>query len=225
LHFVSNSSYAENLIKIGIPQKLVYNHGALAVENTARIQIQSLPKVKEKFGINHDLFYLFTFHPVTTSPNFGLKDLKLLTKLLVTYCTYPIYFTKANIDNGGVKFNQFLRLCERKFPNKFYSIKKDLNQDYLSILQASIAIIGNSSSGVIEAPLLNVPSINFGNRQKGRVTTPLVYSVNRSSQKTRRAIRLIEKTTLTRNKKLFGNGQTSQKILETLLKHYRKNYD
>lgn len=229
IHFVSNISYANNLKKIGIPQTSIFNYGALAVERISKMQEKEPLHLKRKFGIHHENYYLFTFHPSTAHLNNGIDELKKLIEILSMHCSYPIYITKSNVDHGGIEFNEYLLSCVLNYPGKFYFIKNDLGEDFLNILHESIAIIGNSSSGVIEAPLLNLPSINVGDRQKGRVITQSVFSVGSDIRKLKYAINMIEKSFIKRNrskitlnKKFLGNGKTSKKIIEKLIFIYRK---
>ena len=90
---------------------------------------------------------------------------------------------RSNIDLGGYSINQYMNSLCLKFPKKYRLLSNLSEIQYLSLMNNAVCVIGNSSSGVIEAPLLGVPSINFGNRQTGRVLSKSVLNIKDNCSK------------------------------------------
>lgn len=175
LHFTSTETYRQRVIQLGEAPERVFNVGALGVEN-----IRSLPLLDRdslEKAINFHLgesVLLVTFHPVTLENNTAGSQFQELLLALEGFSQFTIIFTKANADMDGRVINQMIDTFVAQHPDRSCSFTSMGQLRYLSTMQQAAAVIGNSSSGIIEAPSLNVPTINIGDRQKGRIKAPSV---------------------------------------------------
>ncbi len=170
LHFPCCEEYRNRIIQMGESPQYVYNVGALGVENIRKLKLMELCDLERSIGFKLDSpFFLVTFHPVTLEKNSAEKQLKELLSALEQYSDHKFIFTSANADTGGKIINQIINDYKRRHPDQCFITPSLGYQRYLSAMKLCNAVIGNSSSGILEAPALKVPTINIGDRQKGRV--------------------------------------------------------
>jgi GDP/UDP-N,N'-diacetylbacillosamine 2-epimerase (hydrolysing) len=169
LHFVSNPSSKKRVIQLGEDPKRVFLTGGLGVDRLVRTKLLSKQSIEKKMNFK---FYkkniLITYHPVTLEKKTSAYQFKEILSSVSKLKETKLIFTYPNSDTHGkiiIKMiNRFV--SSRKNDSiKFSSIGYD---GYLSILQYVDCVLGNSSSGLIEAPSLKIPTINIGDRQKGR---------------------------------------------------------
>lgn len=224
LHFTANEGYRQRVIQLGEQPDTVFAVGDLGVENAV-----SLPKIPRKelasrldFPLEQD-FLLFTYHPATL----GEEGEEALEEILQAFdaIRMPIVMTKANADAGGKKINvRLARYCQ-SHPNAklFDSLGKE---KYLSVLSYAKAMVGNSSSGLTEAPALKIPTVNIGDRQNGRMKPGSVLDVPAKSKAIQAAIQKILQED--REKEIENpyeeQGHVSERIKEILL-DYLNNRD
>ncbi len=172
LHFPCCEEYKNRIIQMGEHPKRVYNVGSLGVENIRNMKLMGLSELEKSIAFRLDKpFFLITFHPVTLEKNSSEKQ---FTQLLVALDNYPddkCIFTGANADTDGNIINQLTNEYVKKDPERCFAISSLGYLRYLSVMKLCKAVIGNSSSGILEAPALKVPTVNIGDRQKGRTRT------------------------------------------------------
>lgn len=171
LHFVATEVYKQRVIQLGENPQHVFNFGEAGLDNIFQMELLSQEAFEE--SINHKLLkksLLVTYHPMTLKTlDENILDVQNILECLDELEDTSLIFTKANADEGGEKINALLE--------DFVGLNKDkavlfssLGQlRYLSGLQYVDAVIGNTSSGIVEAPSFKIGSINIGDRQKGRV--------------------------------------------------------
>jgi UDP-hydrolysing UDP-N-acetyl-D-glucosamine 2-epimerase len=143
----------------------------------------------EKYcGRSHDgKLALLTYHPTTLYPEHDLEILDNIFTALMEHKDFLVIATEANADAGGKKINRRLReISERSDRFKVFSSLGQVG--YLSVLKASNLVIGNSSSGILEAPSVKIPTINVGDRQTGRIKAVSVIDADGSLASLRSAI-------------------------------------
>jgi len=178
LHFTSTEEYRRRVIQLGEHPDRVFNVGALGVENIRRTSLMTREELSESIGFTLDCpYFLVTFHSVTLEQSTAEDQFKNLLNALdqVTADSkklIKIIFTKANADTDGRIINRFIDDYVAEHSDKAIAFVSMGTLRYLSAMKHSAAVIGNSSSGVIEAPTFKVPTINIGRRQKGRVQAP-----------------------------------------------------
>lgn len=175
LHFVSTEVYRQRVIQLGEAPERVFNVGAIGLEHLnnsdflSRIELEA--SLNFQFGQQNALI---TFHPVTLETGTAVEQFKQLLAALDHFPELKLIFTKANADTGGRTINHLIDGYVAEQPDKAISFLSMGHQRYLSSLQIVDIVIGNSSSGILEAPSFKVPTVNIGDRQKGRIKTASV---------------------------------------------------
>lgn len=179
LHFASTEIYRKRIIQLGEQPRNVFCVGALGVENIKLQQLLSKEELERDIGFFLEKPYVIvTFHPVTLEKSTAGEQFENLLQALGQFSEYHILFTKANADTDGRIINQMI--------DEFVAANKERTAAfmslgmirYLSALQYCEMVIGNSSSGIIEAPSFHIPTVNIGNRQEGRVRGKSVIDCN-----------------------------------------------
>ena len=170
LHFTSTEAYRKRVIQLGEEPGRVFNVGALGVENIKTQKVLDRKELAESICFKLDRSYvLVTFHPVTLENNTAGEQFENLLAALEQHKEYHIIFTKANADTEGRIINQKIDAFVNKNKDRAVAFVSLGMTRYLSALKYCEMVIGNSSSGIIEAPSFQVPTINIGNRQSGRI--------------------------------------------------------
>ena len=168
-HLVSNKLYAKKLVSLGENKKNIFTVGSLGCENIKMMNFVNLNDLEKKFKFKFlKKNILVSFHPETLSKDYGIKGFNILLASLSKFKDTRIIFTGTNPDILNQKILKQIKIFSLRNKNSklIYSMGK---KGYLSCLKYCNLLIGNSSSGIIEAPSLNTPSINLGNRQEGRI--------------------------------------------------------
>ena len=197
LHFVSHDKYRKRLIKMGENKKNIFNYGSIGVENALQHKYKKKRVLEKKFKIKFNKKnILINFHPYIEFKNQDLAELKKTINFIAKDDLINIFLTMPSLDSGSIKiFNLF-----KKFKNKnIYFIKSFGAEYYLSMLKQMNLLIGNSSSGIYEAPSLKVITINIGNRQDGRIFGKSVFNVKLKNH----LILNIYKNLIDKNKNFF----------------------
>lgn len=170
LHFPCCEAYRRRIIQMGEQPEYVYNVGALGVENIRKLKLMEQDDLEKSIGFKLDKpFFLVTFHPATLEEDRVKTQFDQLLAALDRYPDHKIIFTGANADSGGRVINQMQKDYHKAHPEQCLVVPSLGYLRYLSAMKFCKAVIGNSSSGIFEAPALKVPSINIGDRQKGRI--------------------------------------------------------
>ena len=189
LHFVSTATYRNRVIQLGESPDRVFHVGALGVENSLALPLASQSELGRLLEFSLDEPYLLiTFHPATLEPNQAENQINALLDALddTPHCRF--IFTMANADSGGTMINGMVAawVAENSHRSRLYP---SLGQyKYLSAMKHAQAVVGNSSSGIIEAPSLGVPTVNIGDRQKGRIRAESVIDCRADTEDIRRAL-------------------------------------
>lgn len=172
LHFTSTESYRDRVIQLGEQPSRVFNVGALGVENIKKITLLSKQALEKVIQLKIEgKTALVTFHPVTLDEETAEEQFKEVLKALDAFPDMKLIFTKANADRGGRIINKLIDEYTEHNKERAIAVTSLGQLNYLSALQFVDLVIGNSSSGIIEVPSFHIPTINIGNRQKGRVAS------------------------------------------------------
>lgn len=170
LHFASCEVYRQRIIQLGEDPDRVFNVGALGVENIRRISLMERSELAESIGFNLEKsYFLVTFHPVTLEKGTSEGQFQTLLDALDEFPEYNVIFTKANADTDAQVINRLIDEHLEKHPERCLAVASLGALRYLSAMKYATAVIGNSSSGIVEAPSFKIPTINIGDRQKGRI--------------------------------------------------------
>jgi GDP/UDP-N,N'-diacetylbacillosamine 2-epimerase (hydrolysing) len=217
LHFTSTEDYRRRVIQLGEHPDRVKNTGSLGVDNIHKLKLMKREELENSlnFGFGKKNF-LVTFHPVTLEISTSKAQfLELLSALKALPDTHVI-FTKANADTDGRVINRLIDEYVKENPHTSISFTSMGQIRYLSAMKYADAVVGNSSSGLIEAPSFKVPTINIGDRQKGRIRALSVIDCLPEKGSIITAIKKIEdekfKKDLVDMKNPFGGRNTSSQI-------------
>jgi len=169
LHFVSNEEHKKRVLQLGEYKSNIFNCGLLGYENLFKMKLISKEMIEKELKIKFDKkTILVSYHPVTTiSREENIFQFKQVLDALKLYKNFNTIFTAPNIDSGNSDILSMIKKHIIKNKNSYFF--KSLGQKlFFSVAKNSNIFIGNSSSGILEVPFLNIPVLNIGNRQKGR---------------------------------------------------------
>ncbi|WP_318489728.1 UDP-N-acetylglucosamine 2-epimerase [Photobacterium leiognathi] len=168
LHLASTEEYRQRIIQMGENPGTVFNVGALGAENSLLMDLPSKKQLEMQFGSLQKPYFMVVFHPETlTSVSPSAQVTELLNALTEFTVQYDFVFIGSNSDTGSDEITTKVKhFCEQTQSRFMTSVTPE---EYLALNKYSQGLIGNSSSGLIEIPSLHIPTINIGNRQKGRV--------------------------------------------------------
>ena len=216
LHFPGVDDSARNIIRMKGNERNVFVVGEPGLENLKRLQLWNRELLSENLNIRKESrWILVSLHPETQETlEYNMEMAANIIAVLDKVNDISVVITKANADYGGVQLNEYFESVVQKNPLK-YSLYASLGQTrYLSLMKESFAIIGNSSSGIIEAPCVGTHVINIGNRQKGRHLCENVIQADNLLTSIQIAWRLVEqKGTKTLTDNYYGDGNTSFKVV------------
>lgn len=223
LHFVSNNQYKKNLIKMGEQKKNIYLVGAYGIENTKKLNKKFYNKnffmEKHNFIFNK-LNFLVTFHSNTFDVKNNIKYFRNIIGALLKIKNSNIFISIPGYDLGSEGILKFLSNKNIKNNKRIFQFSSIGYEKYLSLAKNCDIVLGNSSSGIIEIPYLNIPVINIGSRQNGRIKPNLVfdssYEKNKIYSLILKILKLIQLNRLPYNNKIYGDGKSSQKTIKIL---------
>jgi len=227
LHFTSTEEYRNRVIQMGEAPNRVFKVGAIGIENIKNMKLLTKAELSEALDFSLDMEYaVVTFHPVTLEGDNVRDQFQELLNALDQFSGMKFILTKANADAYGATINELMELYARDHRNvAVYDSLGSLR--YLSALKYCTMVIGNSSSGLLEAPSFGVPTINIGDRQKGRMQSDSVINCKAEAQDIAEAMRMAqssefrEKARNTINP--YGDGNTSDKIIGVLREYLENN--
>ena len=170
LHFVATEEYRHRVIQLGEDAEHVFNFGAPGLDNIRKLKLLSKVDLENEIGFKLGMKNLLvTFHPVTLEQSTAKDQFQQLLNALDELSDTHIIFTKANSDTDGRIINSKIDSYVTANSNKAIAFTSLGQLRYLSALQYVDAVVGNSSSGLTEAPSFKIGTINIGDRQKGRI--------------------------------------------------------
>ncbi len=219
-HFVSNINYKKRVNQMGENPSNIYNVGSLSLDGILKMKFMKKNKLEKNLKINlQKSFFLITYQPLSMYPKLSEKEFSILIKSLISFKDFNLIFTFPNIDIGSEKIINELIKYKKKYKN-IHVFKSLGHLRYISLAKFASAIIGNSSSGIIELPFLGLPIINIGNRQDGRIKDPNIINLKKIS---RMNIKNSLKFVIKNRKKIFknsfrnnlyGKGNTAKKMVK-----------
>lgn len=227
LHFTSTEEYRKRVIQLGESPDRVFNVGAIGIENIKKMNLLSKEELERSIDFKLDKKYaIVTFHPVTLENNTAKNQFKELLLALDSIKDLKVIFTKANSDTDGRIINNMIDEFVLTDKERFISFTSMGSLRYLSAIKYSNVVIGNSSSGIVEVPSFNKPTINIGDRQKGRIQAKSIINCDPVKQEIEKAIeKALSKEFLENIKDIknpYGDGNVSNKIMEKI-KYFLEN--
>lgn len=221
LHFVAAEPYRRRVIQLGEHPSRVFNFGAPGVEHIRRASFLSRTELEEFLGIAlRKPVFLVTYHPVTLSADSPAVAMTELLAALDAFPTASIIFTKTNSDPNGRIINDLIDDYVGRHPARAVAYDSLGQLRYLSLMKEADVIIGNSSSGLIEAPALRKPTVNIGPRQQGRLRAGSVVDCAETreaiTQSIHKALSDEFQSQVCLVESPYGSGEVSKKIKEVL---------
>lgn len=220
LHFTSTEEYRRRVIQLGEEPERVYAVGGMGVENALTTELMSKEELEEE--LKYDLgknYAVVTFHPVTLENATAGEQIDELLRAVDDFPNMKFLFTKANADADGRVINARIETFIETHRNVCLYSSLGMKK-YLSAVKGAVAVIGNSSSGLLEVPTFKIPTVNIGDRQKGRIQAESVINCEPTYTEIKRAMErafspeVRERAKTVKNP--YGDGNTSSKIVSII---------
>lgn len=220
VHFTSAEPFRRKVIQMGEQPDTVHNVGAVGLDNVASLEPVSREAIEDFLGLTLDApILLVTYHPVTLDAD-GAASVNSLLEALAAQEGTRIVFTGANADALGQKINARVQAFCAARSGQAVQVASLGMRRYLSLMAMSEAVIGNSSSGLLETPYVGVPTVNIGARQRGRLRGPAVVDCEDTAEAILTAIAKARSPELraiaARRETPYGAPGASARIVEVL---------
>lgn len=215
LHFTTNIQATNRLVKLGENPKFIFTVGNPSLDSIKNVPKMDKSNLEDEFELDMSRPYVIVMqHTVTTEINDVEKNI-ILTLKAISELGLQAIIIHGNADFGSKKISAIIKKSKFKHHKTIPFVK------YINLLKNCAALVGNSSSGKMEAPFLKIPTINVGTRQSGRLSAPSVIDVSYNKNEIKSAIRktIFDKKFLSEIKKqknIYGNGNSSKKIVKIL---------
>lgn len=222
LHMTSTETYRHRVIQLGESPERVFCVGSLGVENIVHTNLLKKDELEKDLQFQLGEFsVLVTFHPVTLEKNSTKTQIKELLNALSYFPEWKFVITKANADKEGRIINQEIEDYSMNHDNVKVYDSLGVTR-YLSVMKYSKMVIGNSSSGILETPSFHIPTVNIGDRQRGRIRPESVIDCRPEKDciiaAMKRAEEMVRQNSLRDMVNPYGDGNASTKIIEAMKK-------
>lgn len=214
IHFVSNGDAKNRLLQLGEDEKTIFIIGSPDIDIILQKPSVSIEKIKERYDIPFKEYAVIMYHPVTTEID-TLKDNvgHFVSAIIDTRKNYIVI--NPNNDHGyNIILDEYKRFDGLENIKMYPSIRFEF---FIEILRNSSFIIGNSSAGIHESPVMGIPSVNIGTRQKNRFNHETIINCGDRKEEILKAIEQAFKLEVKNKTYYFGNGKSKEKFMETLL--------
>ena len=225
LHFAATEEYKKRIIQLGENPNRVFNVGEIGLDSISKFRLLSKKTLEESLGFHFNKRnLLITFHPVTLENNSSREQFTNILSILDKLEDTTLIFTKTNADTHGRIINKLIDDYVVSNPHKSLAFSSLGRQKYLSMLQFVDACIGNSSSGIVEAPLFKIATINIGDRQKGRIKPSSVIDCEPQPADIKKALQKVYSKAFRKNLHKIENPYFKENSVFNV-KNILKNYD
>ncbi len=220
LHFVTNEQSRRRVIQLGENPDRVFNYGSTSIDNIMTVADMGRKEALEAVGLDDCKYALCTYHPVTLDDDKVDEQIEEFLASIKAFPDIQFIVMKSNADQGGARINSILENAKGDIKNiqVFSSLGIRL---YLSLMKFAEFVIGNSSSGIIEAPAVRVPTVNIGDRQRGRLQSESIINCSKDKQSIidaiNKAMSLEHKEICERVVSLYGYGHAAEKIANKII--------
>lgn len=221
LHFTATEAYRHRVIQMGESPEFVLNTGSLGVENIKKLHLLSRTQLEQDLGISFsEPLILGTYHPVTLERGTSERYVRQFLDALESIPDARILLTKANSDSEGREINRLLDDFGAAHPMRARVFTSLGLLRYLSVMRHASVVAGNSSSGIIEAPSFGIPTVNVGNRQRGRIRAQSVIDCAEDAESIAAALRRALSPAFRQKSRTVSNpyeqADTSRAILDAI---------
>lgn len=222
LHFTAAEAYGQRVIQMGEQPERVFNVGSPGLDVIRQVTPMTVAELESDLGMSlGDELILVTYHPVTWSEDKGAAALQTLMAALESRPNATVIWTGANADEQGKIINETVqKWIENTTLNAKFVMSLGLRR-YVSVLALAKAVVGNSSSGIIEAPAMQTPTVNIGRRQQGRLRATSVLDCGERQEEIQACLQQALSTEFQKlaqhTLSCYGDGNTAEKMVQTLL--------
>ena len=215
LHFVTNEDSRKRVIQLGESPDRVFNYGSTSIDNILHVADMTKTEALQSIGLGDCKYALCTYHPVTMDNGNVDEPIKAFLAAIKAFPELQFIVTKSNADQGGARINELLDEAEKQIDNLHVYTSLGVRR-YLSLMKYAELVLGNSSSGIIETPSFQVPTVNIGDRQRGRLQSESIINsdVDKNSivNAIRQALSDEHKTICKSVVSPYGDGTAAEKI-------------
>lgn len=189
LHFVTNEESRRRVVQLGEDPSRVFNYGSTSIDNIITVADMNKDEALDSIGLSDCNYALCTYHPVTMEGGSVDGQIKEFLDAIKAFPDLRFVVTKSNADQGGARINELLDEAEKGIENLHVFTSLGVRR-YLSLMKFAEFVLGNSSSGIIETPAFQVPTVNIGDRQKGRLQSESIINCGDKSEDIVEAIKI-----------------------------------
>lgn len=189
LHFTTNEESSMRVIQLGEAPERVFNFGSTSIDNILHAADMTKAEALATIGLKDCKYALCTYHPVTMESSGVEPQIESFLTAIQAFPNLQFIVTKSNADQGGAKINDLLDKAQERIINLHVFTSLGTRR-YLSLMKYAEFVLGNSSSGIIETPAFHVPTVNIGDRQRGRLQSESIVNCNPDTKSIIRAINI-----------------------------------
>ena len=224
LHFVTNVESRKRVIQLGEAPERLFNFGSTSIDNILHAADMTKEEALASIGLMDCKYAVCTYHPVTMESGSVEGQIESFLDSIRAFPELQFVVTKSNADQGGAKINELLDKAEKRIANLHIFTSLGVRR-YLSLMKYAEFVLGNSSSGIIETPVFHVPTVNIGDRQRGRLQSESIINCAADTDAIVTAIkkamsdehRTICKTVVSPYGKGHAGEQIAAKVFETVM--------
>ncbi|MBE6106501.1 UDP-N-acetylglucosamine 2-epimerase [Anaerovibrio lipolyticus] len=219
LHFVTNNESYNRVIQLGEAPERVFNYGSTSIDNILHVANLTKTEALQSIGLDDCKYALCTYHPVTMEDGCVDEQIEYFLTAIKSFPKLQFILTKSNADQGGARINELLDEAEKEMDNLHVFTSLGVRR-YLSLMKYSEFVIGNSSSGIIETPTFHVPTVNIGDRQRGRLQSESIINCGEDTDSIvmaiNKALNVDFKEVCNSVVSPYGDGHAAEKIAKKI---------
>lgn len=228
LHFVTNAESRKRVIQLGEAPERVFDYGATGIDNSLEAADMTRKEALASVGLAECRYAVCTYHPVTLGNGCIEEQIRNLVAAIENYPDLQFIVTKSNADQGGASINALLEEAESRTENLHVFASLGVRR-YLSLVRYAEFVLGNSSSGIIEVPAFGVPTVNIGDRQRGRLQAESIIDCKESKEAICGAIDIAltaeHKALCRKVRSPYGDGHAAERIAGKIVEIMQQTID
>lgn len=220
IHFTTNEDSYHRVIQLGEQPDRVFNFGSTSIDNILNIANMDKFEALRSLGLNDCKYAICTYHPVTLDRDRVDGDIENFLCAIRDYPSIQFIVTKSNADQGGAHINEIIDSAESSIDNLYVFSSLGVVR-YLSLMKYAEFVLGNSSSGIVEAPAFGIPTVNIGDRQRGRLQSESIINCLQDTESIKAAI---DKASSDNFKNVcrkvvspYGDGHAAERIAQKIV--------
>lgn len=226
LHFVTNDESKNRVIQLGENPARVFNYGSTSIDNIMNCATMTKKEALHSIGLDNCNYALCTYHPVTMEDSSINDQINNFINAIKLFPEIEFIITKSNADQGGAYINKLVDEAGMIINNLHVYSSLGVVR-YLSLMKYSKFVLGNSSSGVIETPAFKIPTVNIGDRQRGRLQSESIINCGSNTDSIIKAIKiaLSNEFKLVCHKVIspYGDGHAAERIAQKIVEEVLNN--